>query len=97
MPRKPVRICEHCRPESKLLAIRTYEVGPAADGHCGLCGSLYCQKCLRPLLPEDPTRFGTGLKIVGDSIYCGYADCGIGYPFSINHAGHVVLRPPMGA
>jgi hypothetical protein len=94
MTREHSRICEHCRSESRHLALRQHEVGPSPDGHCSLCGSLYCQRCLRPLLPDDPTRQGTGLKIVGDVIYCTYKDCGASYGFGIDGAGQVVLSPP---
>lgn len=71
MSRDDQRICQLCAPESKQLALRKYEVGRSEDGPCALCGSLYCQKCLRPLLPIDPTRDGD-LKIVGNAIYCTY-------------------------
>lgn len=74
------------------MALRTYEVGPSEDGHCALCGSLYCQKCLRPLLPQGRLNIEAGLRIEGESIYCSYANCGAGHPFMIDGAGRVVLR-----
>lgn len=88
----PIRICVNCRAESLQLALKKYEVGPVGHGHCGLCGSLYCQKCLRPLLPEVHFGVEAGLKIVGDSIYCAHVDCGAGHLFMVDGFGRVVLR-----
>ena len=92
MSRNHLRVCAHCRAEGKELAPNKYEVGPSEDGHCALCGSLYCQKCLRPFLPERRLNIDAGLKIVGESIYCAFADCGADHPFMIDGAGRVVLR-----
>jgi hypothetical protein len=96
MSRDHLRICVHCRAESEGLARRKYEVGPSKDGHCALCGSLYCQKCLRPLLPDGRLSIEVGLKIVGDSIHCAFADCGTGHSFMIDGAGRVVLSGASG-
>ena len=92
MSRNHLRVCVHCRGESKGFALKKYEVGPSEDGHCSLCGSLYCQKCLRPLLPEGRLNLDAGLKIVGESIHCAFPDCGADHPFMIEGAGRVVLR-----
>ena len=81
-----------CRAESWQTTLRRYEVGPAEDGHCALCGSLYCQECLRPFLPHDALTPEGGLRIQGEKIYCAYANCGAGHSFRIDDAGRVVLR-----
>ncbi len=88
----PIRICVDCRAESLQLALKKYEVGPVPDGHCGLCGSLYCQKCLRPLLPDMHSGGEAGPKIVGESIYCPYPNCGAAHLLMVDRVGRVVLR-----
>lgn len=92
MAQCPLKICSHCSAESQLMTLNRYEVGPTPNGHCPICGSLYCQKCLRPFLSHDSSVVESGLKIIGETIYCAFTACGAGHPFRIDISGRVVLN-----